>query len=855
MEDAESDDRSASPVGGPGDPGFAAGARLRRLRVRHGLSLRELSRLTHYSKGYLSKIETSEKPLTVDVARRCDEVLETGGVLTALARDEPEGRARKTALATDQPSAVGPPLRQAVTHTLPRHAAAFTGREDELRRLLSAAEDAAASVAIWTIDGMPGVGKSALAVRAAHLLAPAFPDGRLFVELHGHSPGLRPADPADVLAGLLASTGMAPGDIPSGLGARAARWRDRLAGRKVLLVLDDAADRDQVEPLLPGAAGCMVMITSRRRLVALDGAVPVSLEILPPASAVELFARLAHRGPLTDAESSAVADLVARCGHLPLAIALLAGRLAHHPAWSVADFAAGCTAELGELAVGDRGVAAAFEMSYSALPPERQRLFRCLGLHPGADIDAYAAAALTGRSVQRVRADLEAMYTDHLLDEPVYGRYRPHDLLREYARTLTARDDPAEDRARSAARLLDYYEHTARIAGGLLIRFARNASPDVVAAPAAAPALPDRAAALTWMRTEQANLLACLAHATALGRHRRVVSLTSALAPWLLLDGPWEQAAVLHRAACAVAGDCGDPAAQATALQDLARVCYMLGEYGEARAVEEHALALVRRLGDRFGEATALQILARLDILDGDPASAADALERQLDIVGELGHRPGEASALQDLARVRAMTGEYAEAERLQARALASYRDLGDSLGEATALFELGRLRRMTAQHAAATQLLEHVLHLYRNLGDPLGQANCLQELGRLHHRSGDHHRAAELLEQALGWYRDAGDVHGEAEALNSRAALLADTVGPSQALPGHREALTLARRARIRMEEARALEGIARCLAVRGERAGALTALAEAVTLYRRIGTPEAGRAADLLKELTASR
>ena len=227
--------------------------------------------------------------------------------------------------------------------TLPRDVAAFTGRDAELRQLVAAATGAAGVVAIHTVDGMPGVGKTALVTRAAHLLADDFPDGQLFVDLHAHTPGMKPANPGEVLAGLLACTGMAPGEIPAGLEARVERWRGRLAGKKVLLVLDDAAGHAQVEPLLPGTAGCLVLVTSRHRLIALDGAQPLPLDTLPPEQANELFTRLARR-PQDGSDAGTVAKLTGLCDYLPLAIALLAGRLAHHPSWDIttysADFAA-----------------------------------------------------------------------------------------------------------------------------------------------------------------------------------------------------------------------------------------------------------------------------------------------------------------------------------------------------------------------------------------------------------------------------------------------------------------------------------------------------------------------------------
>lgn len=331
-----------------------------------------------------------------------------------------EGLGEQYIAGRDQTIYAGPvPPPVATMRTLPRDGAAFTGRDTEMRQLIAAAAGSAGVVAIHTVDGMPGVGKSALVTRAAHLLADDFPDGQLFVDLHAHTPGIKPADPSEVLAGLLACTGMDSREIPEGLEARAERWRGRLAGKKVLLALDDAAGHAQVGPLLPGTAGCLVLITSRRRLIALDGAQALALDALLPDQAAELFTRLARR-PQDD--PVAVLELARLCGYLPLAIVLLASRLAHH-SWDITGFTASFAAaqdRLAELAAGDRpgdpAVAAAFQMSYQDLPPGRQRLFRYLALPPGTDIDAYATAALADVSLTEARRDLDALYTDHLID-------------------------------------------------------------------------------------------------------------------------------------------------------------------------------------------------------------------------------------------------------------------------------------------------------------------------------------------------------------------------------------------------------------------------------------------------------
>jgi transcriptional regulator with XRE-family HTH domain len=284
------------------------------------------------------------------------------------------------------------------TRTLPRDIASFTGRQRELADLVDAAAGAGGVVAIHAIGGMAGVGKTAFAVHAAYRLAGRFPGGQIFLPLHGHTPGQQPVDPADALASLLLAAGVAPAQIPPGTGARMALWRDRLAGRQLLLVLDDAVDSEQVLPLLPGSGGSLVLITSRRHLSALDDATTVSLDTLPAEEAAGLLVRLAGRAGLSPGDPG-VREIVRLCGYLPLAIGMVARQLRHHPAWSAsrrADELAAAMDRVGLMATENVSVAAAFDLSYADLTGDQQRLFRRFGLHPGTEFDAYAAAALDG---------------------------------------------------------------------------------------------------------------------------------------------------------------------------------------------------------------------------------------------------------------------------------------------------------------------------------------------------------------------------------------------------------------------------------------------------------------------------
>ena len=483
-------------------------------------------------------------------------------------------------------------LSFAAARALPRDIGAFTGRQAELDQLTGTLTDTAANggvVGIHAIGGMAGVGKTAFAVHAAHQLADRFPAGQIFLPLHGHTPGQRPVDPADALASLLLTAGLASPQIPPGLEARAARWRDLVAGRKILLVLDDAASHEQVRPLLPGTAGSLVLVTSRRHLTALEDATAISLDTLPPDQAAVLLVRLAARPGLSPADP-AVAELTGLCGFLPLAIGMVARQLHHHPAWSLGSRAAELAAAVDRLELmttENVSVAAAFNLSYEDLGEDQQRLFRRLGLHPGADIDAYAAAALDGTDLAAARRGLEALYDQYLLTEPAQGRYRLHDLIREHARALADRLDADGDRDQATARLLDYYQHTAARADALIARRPRpGPAPADGAIPAAVPALADREQALAWARTERATLLACLDHATRTGQHARVIALTAGLAGLLRQDGPWAEAVIRHTAAIQAARQLGDRLGQAGALNDLGNVRRLTGD--NPAAVQDH---------------------------------------------------------------------------------------------------------------------------------------------------------------------------------------------------------------------------------------------------------------------------
>jgi tetratricopeptide (TPR) repeat protein/transcriptional regulator with XRE-family HTH domain len=781
---------------------------LRKLRTEARLTQEELAEAAGLSPRSVSDLE---RGIAVTPHRDTVRLLADALQLTGPARAQFEAVARGREPGGPRAGGVGAAMR-----ALPRDIASFTGRQRELAELVGTAAGPGGVVGIHAIGGMAGVGKTAFAVHAAHQLADRFPAGQIFLPLHGHTPGQQPVDPADALASLLLTAGVPAAQIPPGVEARMAQWRDRLAGRQLLLVLDDAASSEQVRPLLPGVGGSLVLITSRRRLTALEDATAISLDILPPDEAAALLVRLAARPGLSPADPP-VAKITRLCGWLPLAIGMVARQLHHHPAWSAAGRAAELAAAVDRLelmATENVSVAAAFNLSYADLTAEQQRLFRRLGLHPGTDIDGYAAAALGGTGLAAARRGLEALYDQYLLAEPAQGRYRLHDLIREHARALAERDDP--DRDQATARLLDYYRHAAALADAFL---ARQACPAPVPAagtmPAAVPVLAGREQALAWARTERANLIGCLDHATGMGQHATIVALTAGLAGLLRHDGPWAEAITRHATALRAARHLGDRPGQANTLNNLGIVRRLTGDYPGAAQVLQEALGISRDLGDRLGQANALTNLGMLRRVASDNQGAAQALEEALGIS----------------------------------------RDLGDRLGQAMALRTLGDVRRITGDYPGAARDLEEALGISRDLGDRLGLAYALAFLGDVRRRAGDYPGAAQALEEALGIYRDLGNRDGEAEALNQAGTLGRVRGDLRQAGSCHQQALDLARQIGNCWNEAHALAGLGRCALAGGHVARAEDWLRQALEIFQRIGAAEAAEVSAELQALTDAR
>ncbi|WP_328393690.1 ATP-binding protein [Nocardia sp. NBC_00416] len=723
-----------------------------------------------------------------------------------------------------------------ITAGIPPTPRIFVGRERELQLILDAAAQDTRLMTIYAIDGMAGVGKTALAIRATHELASRFPDGRYFVELHSHTVGQKPASPFDVLGGLLSRLGMDPHDIPDALVERRDLWRHHTADKAALVVLDDAADRHQVEPLLPTGPRCLTLVTSRRRLI-LPDMQPLEVKAFTPVAAAEMFRTLAHRPD--HAGEWAVAERIARvCGYLPLAIGPVAGNIAHHPAWTVTDIAehadqlAAAADRLAALDLpGDPRVQAAFRLSYEALPKSRQLLFRRLGLHPGPELEANAVAVLADVDPDTARQELEALYTDHLIDEVARGRYRFHDLLREFAHALTP-TDPAAENTRAVGRLLDYYQQTA--------------TPEYRWEPTA----PDAAATgdldrensatrlrlLTWMRIEQTNLIACLDY-SADRDPSRMVQLTAAMAPLLMEDGPWPLATQLHQRAADAANHLGNRLDEANALNNIGRMRWGTDDYEAADEAFQKALDLYRQIGNELGEANSLADLGRVRRALNEYKPAAELLLKALALYRRIGSLVGAADVLNLLGEIWEANGGHETAEKLSRQALSFYRKIGILRGEAESLDTLGRIRQAAGDHKAANDLFRQALKFHRQIGNRSGEAYALSSLGKVQADTGNQKAADGLFQQAIALHRQVGNPSGEASALSSLSHVRLNAGSYKAAEEPARQALALYRRIADRPSEAHILHvlGFIR----RGTHAyeAADELFQQALGLYREIG------------------
>jgi len=606
------------------------------------------------------------------------------------------------------------------------------------------------------VFGAAGMGKTSLAVHWAHRVARHFPDGQLHVNLRGFHPAGPPMDPSEALRRFLDALGVAAGQIPADLDAMAALYRSRLAGRRVLVVLDNAADVAQVRPLLPGMPSCLAVVTSRNQLAGLvagEGAWPVSLHPLIPTEAKDLLVRRIGAARAS-AEPAAVAEIVQRCAGLPLALAIFAARVViggGHPLQAYADELSPAAGRLDALAVGDSGLdlREVFSWSYRALGDLPARLFRLLGTHPGPDISLAAAASLAGQPPPRARAALTELVSASLVLTPIPGRYALHDLVRAYAAELAERTDPAQGAKAASGRMLAHYLHTA-YAALLVLNPASSRITLGPLPPGVTPeVLADGQRVLAWFTAEHAVLLAVVAQAAATGRDTETWQLAWTLWTYLDRQGHWHDLAAASHAAIAAAGRAADPGGLASAHRMLARAYTRLNRLDEARTQLRHALDFYERAGDRNGQANIHLNAALVWERQDDHRRALDLARTALDLFAADGDRAGQVRARNAVGWYHALLGDFAQTLSYCQEALAD-EALTDRRGRAPIWDSLGYAHHKLGHHAEAVACFRRALDLYRELGDRHVEGLVLMHLAEAQQAGGNTRRARVTWRRAL---------------------------------------------------------------------------------------------------------
>jgi tetratricopeptide (TPR) repeat protein len=653
--------------------------------------------------------------------------------------------------------------RAGVHRQLPRDIGEFTGREVELERLLAFADEAersphatAGAVVVVAIEGMAGVGKTRFAVHAAHQLVSAgrFDEIQLWADLRGFDLNQRQADPIAVLETFLRQLGVPGAEIPIDPTERATLYRDRLAGRKALVLLDNAATEEQVLPLLPGAPGCLVLITSRHSMQGLDGVHRLPLDVFTADEAVGLLGSIAGHERV-DADLAGARRVAELCGHLPIMVALAARRLRTRAAWTVGDL----SERLTVLDTESSPVRARLELSYRSLPSARQRVFRLLSRHPGSDFTAWSAAALVGHPVTETESMLEALLDEHLLQQETAGRYRFHDLLRRLGHDMTEAEDTPEQRREALHNCVGWYLHTADAAWQALEEGRRRRF-DLLpySATAPVPTFATYADALAWCEDECANLVAAVHAAAEAGLTETAWQLPAVLMRYFYLRSRWTDWLDTHRIALDVARAAGNRRAEAKILNGLGVAYGDLHEFDDAIRCCRDAADLYGQLGDTYGQAWCLNNLGVTSVDLDRPADAVDYFLRALELFRRSADPQGEAICLNNLGDGYRRLDQPDTAIDLLRQALTL-----DRTGRRYTLGTLGDLYRDTERYPEAVDHYQRALAAHQSVGDRRAAGRVLASLGTTMVAMGQDDLAREHLSQALETFEELGGPEGHA--------------------------------------------------------------------------------------------
>ncbi|GAA1897576.1 AfsR/SARP family transcriptional regulator [Actinomadura bangladeshensis] len=693
--------------------------------------------------------------------------------------------------------------------TLPPDIDDFTGRDDELGALTGRAHHR-----VSVITGLAGVGKSALAVRAACVLAHRYPDVRLYLHLRGHDPELPPLSPHAALAELLRLLNVPARRIPAGLADRAALWRREMERRRAIVVLDDATDVRQIRAILT-ARSVRFLVTARRRLTGLPGAGYVRLDVLGVDAARALVRGIA--GQLRDVDVDAI---VRRCGRLPVALRVAAGRAAtgvfHHDEVGAED--------------GEGLAEAAFGLSYRALTADQRMVFRRLGLTPCPETDAHMVSVVSGATEEVAREAVEALLDHHLVHESVPGRLRMHDLVRAFARSRAFAEESSADRRRAVGRLLNHYLVRADRADRALYPHRHRPA-------AAAEGGGEEHDARGWLETEWRNGLVLAHHAIQHEWRQHGVRLVQSLSAFLEEHGHYEHAAEAQEEALQAARELGDAGSTALTLLALSQTKARRGHFAEALSLAEEALMLTRATADPRAAAEALD---RMGIYLWQTARCREALAHHREaqaLYRRAGDRRGEAEALGHAGIALGQLGRFAEALGHLRAALDGFRLAGDERGAAMAHNNLGEIQRQRGYHRDAVRHYEESGRVFGGVGEY--RAILQNNIGNVHQYKGNYAEALRCHREAITVFRTAGDRRNVADVLNSLGVTYLLMGRPAEALVHHQKAERSAQEIEDPYQRVRAVQGIADAHLATGRGAVALEHYRQALMIARGIGDP----------------
>jgi DNA-binding SARP family transcriptional activator/tetratricopeptide (TPR) repeat protein len=730
-----------------------------------------------------------------------------------------------------------PPARAVRPDTLPPETAEFVGRDEELSMLLGEAGDAPR---VSVIVGMPGVGKTALAVRAARMLSGQYPDGVFYLNLHSHDPGSPSLEAGEALRLLLQMLTGPATQIPESLGERAALWRAQLGRRRAVVILDDATGLDQVGPLLPAGGRSLILITSRYRMPDPADARALTLDVLPVDDAITLFQRIAGAGRAHD--SAEVAGIVELCGRLPLAIQLTAGRLARDYPQQLGDLVVELSRPPARVAGADVAMldwVPAFELSYRALQPGHREFFRRLGLSPATQISLHAAAALGGVTLAGAREAVGALLDHHLLSPAPGGQFVFHDLIRGYAAMCAARDDSSSVRRQAVGRLLDYYLHTADRADRELYPFRHRMRVCVTRPPAAVPGLATQEEAAAWLEAEWRNVLQAAQYAARHEWKRTCADLIHALAGYVQIRAHWDEAIAAHTLALQASRDIADPGRIARAALELSEVSQEIGRHEAMLPLAEDAAAIYRSEADRRGEAHALD---QMGMAHARMTHYREALayfhEARIGYLA-VADRHGVADTLSHAGITCWHLGRHPDAIAHLREALALYREAGDRRGEAKTLSNLGRMQLLSGYHRDALDAYQASLRIFAEIGGAQNEAILYHNIGGVYDYKGSYEEGLAAYQRALATFRDIGDLPNECDVLNDIGAIYRKAECYDDALLHHERARLIAEEIGNQSQQVIALRGIADVSRSSGRYAEALDQYQAVLNLAIQIGDP----------------